>query len=128
MSVKIKRYDVAFIDPTSGERVDHEIEVWGVDRLRGEMEARRAGVRGQSANAQTRGNGGNVDITDMGDMLNREALDIWAACVRLGLYDKASGEWRNSHFVGSEERKDADGDPAETDVDPTPSAPSTGGA
>lgn len=124
MPVKIKKYAVAFLNP-NGEIVHHDVDVIGVDRLRGEMEARRVGVRGQSANAQARGN--SVDITDMGDMLNREALDLWAACVRLEHYDKASGEWRTKDFVGSEEIKDVDGDPVEADMDPTQSAASTGG-
>lgn len=128
MAVKIKRYDVAFVDQNEGGAVvEHRVEVWGVDRLRAEMEARRGGIRGQVANV--RGKGDDVDVTDMGDMLNREALDLWAACVRLKLYDKPSIAWRNEDYVGSEKVKDADGDDAQdVDVDPTPSGPSTGSA
>lgn len=122
MAVKIKRFDVAFLK--DGEVVEHEVEVYGVDRLRAEMEGRRSGLKGQSARVRGgRSNSDDVDIDDMGDMLNRQALEVWAACVRLKLYDAPAAQWRTSDYVGSEEIKDA-----EADADPTRSGPSTGDA
>lgn len=120
MAVKIKRFDVAFLK--DGEVVEVEVEVYGVDRLRAEMEGRRSGLKGQTARVR-HGRSDDVDIDDMGDMLNRQALEVWAACVRLKLYDAPAAQWRTSDYVGSEEIKDA-----EADADPTQSGPSTGDA
>lgn len=122
MAVKIQRHEVAFVK--NGEIVEHVVEVWGVDRLRAEQEARRNGIRGQVANV--RGKGNDVDVTDFGDMLNRTALDLWAACVRTGLYDKPAQAWRTEDYVGSNKVKaTATGDPEDTETDPTQPGPST---
>lgn len=123
MAIKIKKHDVAFLK--DGAVVEHTVEVYGVDQLRAELEGRRAGIQGQRASTSVRGgqSGSKVDINDLGDMLNRKALDLWAACVRLGLYEGDSRKWRTEDFVGSEEHQGA-----EVDVDPTPEGPSTGAA
>ncbi|WP_408898642.1 hypothetical protein ACJ5H2_05915 [Nocardioides sp. R1-1] len=123
MAIKIEKHTVAFLK--DGQVVEHDIEVYGVDRLRAELEGRRQGIQGQRANTNVRGGKGttNVELTDMGDMLNRKALDLWAACVRLGLYEADSRKWRTEDFVGSEEHKDE-----ATETDPTQQGPSTGAA
>lgn len=128
MAIKIERFDVAFLK--GGAVVEHTIDVYGVDRLRAELEGRRQGIQGQRANTNIRGGQAvtAVEMTDMGDMLNRKALDVWAACVRLGLYDGDARKWRTEDYVGHEAVKDAAGQDAGGDVDPTPEGPSTGTA
>lgn len=122
MAIKIKRFEVAFVK--DGEITEHVVEVWGVDRLRAEQEARRNGIRGQVANVRGKG-ADNIDVTDFGDMLNREALDMWAACVRLGLYDRPAQAWRTEDYVGSAKVKDpATGEADEVETDPTQPGPS----
>lgn len=123
MAIKIEKHDVAFLK--DGAIVEHTVEVYGVDRLRAELEGRRHGIQGQRANTSVRGGKGvsNVELTDMGDMLNRQSLDLWAACVRLGLYEGDSRKWRTDDYVGSEKHQ-----APEEAADPSPEGPSTGTA
>jgi hypothetical protein len=118
MALKIETHDVAFVK--DGNVVEHEIQVWGVDKLRGELEARWLGAKGVGVDVKGRD---NVDIKDLGDHLTREALNLWSACVRLGLYEGDSRKWRLEDYVASEKHETPKDEP-----DPTPSAQSTGPA
>lgn len=124
MPVKIKRFEVAFL--ANDEHVEHTVEVWGVDRLRAEREGRKIGLKGQKVRVRSgRRTDDDIDVDDMGDLLQREALEMWAACVRLGLYAESADAWRNRDFIGSEK---APGPGGEADADPTPPGLSTGDA
>ncbi len=123
MRVQIERHTVAFV--RDGGIVEHEVDVWGVDKMRAELEARRHGLRAASA---TKGKGDAVDVRDLGDMLNREALNLWAACLRLGLYEDPAVKWRTEDYVGSVKHKAEGSEEGGLDVDPTQSAASTSDA
>lgn len=95
------RYAVAYLNPSSTEIEEVEIEVWGVDEMRAELEARRFGLLGPTVNK-------DKTVTDLGDANNRQALDVWAALVRLGLYTGKSPDFRTKHCVGIKKVGDPD--------------------
>ena len=122
MTVKRDRYRVAFIDPTTGPDIqEHEVEVWGVDVLRGEQESRRQGLKFSVVDQQSK------SIVDLGDVRGREANELWACCVRLGLYHDKAAAWRLEHYVGANKMTDAERDdmPDPEPVDPTQPGAST---
>lgn len=110
MPIKRTRYDVAYIpDEDRTQVIEEQIEVWGVDELRAEQEARRQGARLPQV----------VDgkIMDLGDFNKVQALQVWAALVRLGRYDKKAIEFCTADYVGADKVK-ADGDQGD-ELDPT---------
>lgn len=117
--MKRERYNVAFLQ--DGDVVEHEIEVWGVDVLRGEQESRRQGLKFSVVDQSSK------QILDLGDVRGREANELWAACVRLGIYKDKVQAWRLEHYVGSEKLTSATraDKPDPEPVDPTRPDPST---
>lgn len=115
MTIKIDRYELAWLD-TDRNVTEAEVEVLGVDKLRAELEARRAGLRGIGMDVRTKSAGASV--SDLGDTLNRDALNLWAAAVRMGLYDGPAVQWRTADYVGSNKLNP---EPEES-PDPTPPA------
>lgn len=108
MAIKRTRYAVAFVK--DGTEVEHEIEVWAVDEMRAELEARRSGLHGIVVDASTK------VATDVGDQRNREALEVWAALTRLGLYDDKAIVFRREHCIGVEEIKAEPVDPTQSEA------------
>lgn len=114
------RYEVAYLRPGSTDVEETEVEVWATDEMRAELEGRRQGLRGPVVDSTTR------TITDLGDARNLDALKVWAALVRLGLYEGKSTAFRNDHCVGIA-KVGGDDNPGAA-VDPTQPAASTGSA
>lgn len=101
-------YRVAVRTP-DGAPTEHTVEITNGDRLRGELEAGRAG------------------LPPMKDApLNHTAVWVWCALVRLGLYAGKCAPFRNDDLLNMEPVEDADGKPAAVVVDPTPRAAPTG--
>lgn len=119
MTIKIDRYEVAWLD-SDRKITEAEVEVLGVDKLRAELEARRAGLRG--IGMDVRGKSASASVSDLGDTLNRDALNLWAAVVRVGLYDGPAVKWRTEDYAGSNKLTP---DPEES-PDPTPPAEPSG--
>lgn len=121
MAITRDRYEVAFVND-DGDVVEHVIEVWGVDILRGEQESRKAGYKFSVVDHQAR------MTVDVGDTRSREAMEVWAACVRLGLYSHPAVKWRTEDYVGAQKLTSSrpdDGKPAPEPVDPTQPEDST---
>lgn len=121
MAITRDRYEVAFLDD-NGQVAEHEIEVWGVDILRGEQESRRAGYKFSVIDHQAK------MTVDVGDTRSREAMEVWAACVRLGLYNHPAVKWRTEDYVGANKLtsvRPEDAKPAPEAVDPTQPEDST---
>lgn len=110
MAIKRTHYEVAYLN--DGDVAEIDIEVWAVDEMRAELEARRSGLKGIVADADTK------EVSDLGDVRNRQALEIWAALTRLGLYKGKAIEFRREHCIGIEKVR-------EEPVDPTPSEATT---
>lgn len=113
MPITRTEYDVAFVDPATKDIVEHRIEVWSSDEMKAELLARRSGIKGSVVDSDTK------VITDLGDVRNRQGLEVWAALTRLGLYDGKAEEFRREHCVGIEKVGEAQ------PVDPTQSEAST---
>ena len=106
MAIKRTKYTVEYIK--GDEVAEAEVEVWATDEMRAEMEARRIGLRGSVVDSDSK------VITDLGDVRNRQGLEIWAALTRLGLYSDKAMKFRLEHCIGYEKVEE----PA-TVVDPT---------
>lgn len=98
MALTRTKFDVAFIDDKGTEQ-EHQIEVWAVDEMRAEMEARRIGLRGSVVDSDS------GVITDLGDIRNRQGLEVWAALTRLGLYTGKAMTFRREHLIAVEKVK-----------------------
>lgn len=116
MPITRDRYRVAYRDPKQDTETEALVEVLGVDELRAEKQARQAGVRQPQVDARTR------QVTDLGDYHNMEALKLWAALVRTGVYEEKAMAFLATDYYGSE-KVDANGDPLKPDSAPAPVDP-----